>query len=338
MFKAVIFQLYGVIINHENILTPFVADLLKSLHKNGIKLMISSNCFVKDIEELLDFHQIKQYFIEYPSQSMMDSTNLTPQRFYSIPALLKVRPEECLAIVSSEEDIAAAKETGMIDIGYSSQDTSDQSLSKATILIQGFEEMDYACLKELYLLVSPEPITVLTTDRLLLRELTIDDIPRLYEMYQDPKLHSFQYDFQSSLEEEIDKHNAYIKNVYRYYGFGLWGIFLKSSNRLIGRCGVELKIIEGQEEYELGYMLAFEYQGKGYAKEATKAVIDYTFQNLPARRVVAVIDQENLPSLILAKRLGMICDKELIRAQRKYWLYMINNDLHGKGAGNGSNS
>lgn len=61
----------------------------------------------------------------------------------------------------------------------------------------------------------------------------------------------------------------------------------------------------GETEMELGWILNSRYKGKGYAYEASKALIDYAAGNMGIKRVYACCDSENEPSYRLMERLGM---------------------------------
>ncbi|MDD3172948.1 MAG: GNAT family N-acetyltransferase [Herbinix sp.] len=156
-----------------------------------------------------------------------------------------------------------------------------------------------------------------------MRELTVDDINDLYQIYQQPKIREFLDDFGDSLEVERDKHKAYIQNIYRFYGYGLWGVFFKKSGRLIGRCGIEFKMLDQEEVYELGYLLDTTYQGHGYAKEFVLEVLHYCFFELEIHRIIAVIDKKNLRSIHLAEQVGMQRVGECIRNYRDCYKYEI---------------
>ena len=65
------------------------------------------------------------------------------------------------------------------------------------------------------------------------------------------------------LELEKEKQKAYIQNVYSFYGFGLWGVFGKTSKKLIGRCGLENETSDGATAIELSYLLDSQPWGYG---------------------------------------------------------------------------
>ena len=103
-------------------------------------------------------------------------------------------------------------------------------------------------------------------------------------------------------QQEEEYTRDYIKNIYHFYGYGMWLIVLKESGEVIGRAGLEYK--EGLEGLELGFMLGKEYQHEGYAFEACRAILDYARVELEQSGVYAVVHEENRESIALCERLG----------------------------------
>ena len=85
-------------------------------------------------------------------------------------------------------------------------------------------------------------------------------------------------------------------------GFGMFSVIEKASGRWIGRIGPWMP--EGWPGTEVGWGLAREATGKGYASEAATAAIEWAFANLGWTEVIHCIDPANLPSQALARRLG----------------------------------
>lgn len=85
------------------------------------------------------------------------------------------------------------------------------------------------------------------------------------------------------------------------YGVQYWPIFELVSGDLVGCCGLRP---HGQNEYEIGFHLRPEYWGKGYAKEAASAVIDYAFTILKAEKLFAGHNPNNIASKKLLYKLG----------------------------------
>lgn len=105
----------------------------------------------------------------------------------------------------------------------------------------------------------------------------------------------------------------------RLYGYR--AVVLRATGRLIGICGFlpclwspYLKALLGMDgadsefatlELELGYALANEERGRGYATEAVRALVEHAFRDLQVRRVVAGTGRANTGSIALLRRLGM---------------------------------
>lgn len=283
---------------------PYVVDLIKNLYENGLKLIIASSSPVEAIENVMDSLEIRACFQGYISGSSVPNPKPSPDIFLAAAKKLGVNPKECIVIEDSFHGVTAAKAANMTCIGYKNPHSGNQNLRKADILVEGFDEIDHSFLLELYQQCFADR-TSLSTERTIIRELTIEDIPSLYQILSQTEIQEYMDVNLDTLEEEIEKHRAYMDTVYRYYGYGLWGVFLKENNQLIGRCGIELKSIDGIPTYELGYLLDRTYQGLGYGTEAVKEVIRYSFQSLQVPHMIAIIDQNNLPSIKLACRVGM---------------------------------
>ncbi len=76
------------------------------------------------------------------------------------------------------------------------------------------------------------------------------------------------------------------------------------SDELVG--DLALHALESKREFELGYTIAKAFQGRGYAREATAALIDFLIRNQGARRFIATPDSRNLPSIKLLISLGFV--------------------------------
>ncbi|MBH1940122.1 GNAT family N-acetyltransferase [Mobilitalea sibirica] len=304
---------------------PYIINLIQDLYENGMRLIIASSSPAKAIEEVMVSLNIKQYFEGYVSGMMVKNPKPAPDIFMEALRRLGLGPKECIVIEDSANGVNAAAAADIACIGFMNPNSGKQNLSKSSYLIEGFEEINYAYIMNIYGMVINEPKTIMTTERLVIRELTAEDIKVLYELSKDPDIEIFLDDFKDSPEIEIAKHKAYIKNVYQYYGYGLWGIFLKDTGQLIGRCGIEYKNIGDIGEYELGYMIGKQYQRCGYATECAREILSYFFIKYKVPYIVAVIDRENVPSNRLASRIGMTKENELKRHNRNCYRYIIKN-------------
>lgn len=283
---------------------PYVVDLIKNLYDNKVKLIIASSSSAEAIEGVMEALHILSYFEGYVSGNCIANPKPAPDIFLAAAKQLGIKPEECIVIEDSYHGVTAAKAANMTCIGYANPNSGKQDLRKADILVEGFEEIDYNFVRDIYQQTHASGV-VLSTERTIIRELKSEDIPQLYQICTQPQIQAYIDDCKESLEVEIEKHEAYIQNIYRYYGYGLWGVYLKSDDSLIGRCGIELKMLEGEPIYELGYLLDQNYQGQGFAKEFVTEVIRYSFEHLHIPRVIVRIDKTNFASIKLASRIGM---------------------------------
>lgn len=302
---------------------PYIIDLIRDLHRNDIKLSIASSSPAKDIEEVMDSLNIRQYFDSYVSGSMVAKPKPAPDIFLLAADRLGVTPSECIVIEDSFHGITAAHAAGMTGIGFINPHSGNQDLRKASMLVEGFEEIDYSFLNKVYQYAHNEPVTFLTTEHFIIREMTVLDIDELFSICRDSDIKKYLDEFSDNLETEREKHLAYIKNIYHFYGFGLWGVYFKEDERLVGRCGVEHKLIDYEEIYEIGWLLAKPYQGRGYAREFVTGVIKYCFHALDINCITAIIDRDNRSSLHLAEQIGMKRYGECIRNGRNCYKYRI---------------
>lgn len=90
----------------------------------------------------------------------------------------------------------------------------------------------------------------------------------------------------------------------------MWATIHKAENKFIGRCGLIPQLVDGQEEVEVGYLLAKEYWGKGLATEAAIAIRNYGFSKLNFNRLISLIDPGNIASQKVALKNGMTYEKD----------------------------
>lgn len=178
-----------------------------------------------------------------------------------------------------------------------------ESLPTGAYCIESMEDISGDYLRKVYQRAKGLPWELLTTESLLIREITVEDVPRLYELYADESITRYMEPLFPTRQQEEEYTRAYINNIYHFYGYGMWLITLKESGEVIGRAGLEYK--EGTEGLELGFMLGKEYQHKGYAFEACKAILDYARDELEQSNIYAVVHEENQASIALCEKLGL---------------------------------
>lgn len=187
-------------------------------------------------------------------------------------------------------------------IVYLHDNNRDESFPSGAFCVESLSDIDAEYLDRVYRRTRGLPWIICETDRLIIREITVEDVPRLYELYADTSVTKYMEPLFEDMNQEIAYTREYIQNIYGFYGYGMWVIVLKESNEVIGRAGLEYK--EGFEGLELGFMLGTGYQHKGYAYEACRAVIEYGRTRLGIADYRALVHVDNEPSKKLCERLG----------------------------------
>lgn len=305
------------------LIIPGVRELIKELYKHGIQLAVASSSTQKEIETVIKSLGLMKYFDKLVSGCDVPKPKPAPDVFLRAMKELGASPDTSLIIEDSMNGTIAAKKAGVACIGFANPNSGKQNLNNADVIIESFESIDYEFLVNEYKRAHNQPITIANTKRLVIRELSVHDIPDIYQIYQNPMVKEYIDDIDDYLEVEIEKHKAYIRNVYGFYGYGLWGVFSKTTKQLIGRCGLEHKMIDGQPEIELEYLLDKHHWGYGYALECTNAVLNYAKEVLEITRIVAVIDKQNIRSIKLAERIGFLVEKSVMYHDRDCYLYSI---------------
>jgi ribosomal-protein-alanine N-acetyltransferase len=146
-------------------------------------------------------------------------------------------------------------------------------------------------------------VVILETDRLRLRRLSTDDAGFILRLLNEP---SFIQNIGDRGVRTLDDARSYISSgpvaSYEKHGFGLWLVEVKESGTPAGICGLLKR--DALEDPDLGYALLPEYWSRGYALEASSAVMAYAVERLGLRRVVAITDAGNQSSIRLLEKIG----------------------------------
>jgi len=146
-------------------------------------------------------------------------------------------------------------------------------------------------------------VKICETQRLLIRQFSIDDVPALSNILSDDEV--MKYSIRGVCDEAAT--GEFIKwclQCYDSYDLGPWALIDKNSDLLIGFCGISPQSVAGNEEPNLGYRLAVDFWNKGLACEATKSVLKYVFTQTTHQSVVVIIEPEHIASLRVAKKIG----------------------------------
>lgn len=197
-------------------------------------------------------------------------------------------------IVSNKQQKQIADSLGIASVGEPQCGTR--------YAVESLAELDIEYLERVRRRYNHIPWDIGETDRCLIRELSLSDLPALYELYAKPGMTDYVeplYDYETELEYQ----KAYIENMYGFYEYGMWLVFSKETGKLIGRAGLE--------HDEMGYMIAPELWNQGYATEVCRFIIDYARENTDFEELYCRIDERNEASVRLAKKLGFVRNAQI---------------------------
>lgn len=162
-----------------------------------------------------------------------------------------------------------------------------------------------------------DSIFVLETPRTYLRQYRLDDLEDLQKILDEKTMYAWGHAFsKQECKDWIEKQ----LRAYEKYGFGLWAVVDKTSGKIIGNAGLNYESIELVSEaqskvdsamesqceiLELGYLLNHRFWGQGLGLEVASVCAKYAFGKLGVKELYCLIKEDNMPSLKLAKKLGM---------------------------------
>ena len=145
----------------------------------------------------------------------------------------------------------------------------------------------------------------IATERLILRNWLASDLKPFARLNADPVVMEF---FPKVLtEEESNAMAARIKDRIEREGWGLWAVERKDTGEFIGFTGLSVPVVDlpFMPCVEIGWRLAKEHWGKGFATEAARAVLRFAFDELKLAEVVSFTAATNLRSQAVMRRIGM---------------------------------
>ncbi len=146
---------------------------------------------------------------------------------------------------------------------------------------------------------------LIVTERLLLREWRDTDLAAFAAMNADPVV--MEYFAETYAEERTRKFVERIRERWRELGYGQWAVELKDSGRFIGFIGLSPATFPAHftPAIEVGWRLAADQWGHGYATEGARAALDYGFGTLGLDEIVSFTSALNHRSIRVMERLGM---------------------------------
>lgn len=308
-------------------LIPYVKDMLERFHEAGYQMAVASSSPQEYIENVTSYWGISPYFQVLVSGEHVEHPKPAPDIFLKTADILGLLPEECLVIEDSENGCRAAKAAGMTCMAYYNPDSGKQNLQTASVVVEGFEEIDAIFANKVYCHHHHLPALVCETERLLIKEMEERDIPRLMEICAQETSRDTCEGIAKPLTEELEGFVDYRTYMYELCDMGYWCVIKKDTGEIIGRAGIEPKYWDNRKTVvELGYVIDENFRHQGFAYEACKAILQVAGER-GAVYVHCRIKKDNQPSRQLARKLGFVkTDEHILQDSEdmEIWRYTCN--------------
>ena len=142
----------------------------------------------------------------------------------------------------------------------------------------------------------------LNSSRLIFKIMTPDDLEAFYDIVKLDDVGRWLASGRGKTKDEALAKILSYRESFDKSDYGVWGVWEKSSDRLIGQAGL---LLTDDREVELLYALAPEFWHAGYGSECAVRVRDYAFEVLNLTRVVAYARPDNERSVRVLEKCGM---------------------------------
>lgn len=157
-----------------------------------------------------------------------------------------------------------------------------------------------------------------TTERLILRPMTLDDAAALLSYRSIPEVNTYTY---TPVWTSIDDAKAHVEKLVPVIndpdsGSAKWMIVRRDTTEIIGEMMLRANG-EPHVSFEIGYMIHPGHVGQGFATEAARATLRIGFEEWGVHRIYARIDADNIGSIRVCQRLGMRQEARLVENDRR---------------------
>jgi RimJ/RimL family protein N-acetyltransferase len=169
-------------------------------------------------------------------------------------------------------------------------------------------------------------VPVVETERLVMRGFRDDDLDEWAAICADGEVVRWVGEGEDGLSrEDAWRRMAYIAGHWALRGFGNWALVERETRRLVGRAG--LLQPENWPGLEVGWLVAHEHWGRGFAPEAGRASLEWARDALGAHHVISLIEDANERSARVAEKLGMTVEGRARIVNGKYDVRIFGTDL-----------
>ncbi len=158
-------------------------------------------------------------------------------------------------------------------------------------------------------------IQQLHTERLHLRKMTTDDVDSLFTIWSDPEVTKFMNISNFTTKDQAEEMITFLNRLAQDHKAIRFTIIEKKTYEIIGSCGYNSLDFEN-EKAEIGYDIAKNHWGNGFAPESISSLIDYAFDTLHFHRIEAKVEPENVNSVRVLNKLGFTYEGTLRQCEK----------------------
>lgn len=170
------------------------------------------------------------------------------------------------------------------------------------------------------------PFLILTTERLILRQLIIDDKQEIFTLRSDNEINKY---LDRKAANTIDDARSFINKVNENISKNdslYWAITFSGKSRLVGTICL-FSFSDENDKCEIGYELLTNFQGQGIMKEAVEKVIDYAFNTIGVQKIEAFFHRDNQRSIKLLEKLSFTNSTEPDETDPDLISYCLTNSI-----------
>ncbi|MDB5111028.1 MAG: family N-acetyltransferase [Mucilaginibacter sp.] len=160
---------------------------------------------------------------------------------------------------------------------------------------------------------------ILQTPHLIVREFVPENEQLYINLYKDERVTKY---IQRTEEETRASFSKALLEYNKGSGLGRWGIFNSTDNDFIGVCILK-PADSDSKKIELGYVLSYNYWGRGLATELAKALITYGFEQKGITKICACTDPENQASQNVLLKAGFKRQGNVFWYKKKLYFFVI---------------
>ena len=166
------------------------------------------------------------------------------------------------------------------------------------------------------------PFPILTTERLTLRQLVINDEQEIFTLRSDSEINKY---LDRQISNTIDDARNFINKITENDSL-YWAITLSDKNILVGTICL-FGFSDENYKCEIGYELLTNFQGQGIMKEAVEKVIDYAFNTIKVKKIEAFMHRDNLSSIKLLEKFSFRNSNEPDNTNPDLICYHLTNSI-----------